>query len=164
MEENKKEEIQRAFSEVAAEFAEETGKLAEEAPQELKAASLPEAEQMEFNSKFFKMYNIQFINMIDSLPKKSANRVIKRLVAYPLETPGNMTWTSDKERNAFLIGNQLLEVKYLMFKYILSEQIQKETMEKIKAEEAAKIDMSQVDRAEVPGTDKTMDELRRGEE
>lgn len=137
-EENQKEEIQRAFSEVAAEFAEETGKLAEEAPGELKAASLPEAQQMEFNSKFFKMYNIQFANMIESLPKKSAVRVMKRLIAYPLETPANMTWTSDKEKNAFLIGNQLLEVKYLMFKYILSEQIQQETMEKIKAEELEK--------------------------
>lgn len=135
---NKTEEVQKAFSEIAAEFAAETDKTATERPEEMKAENLPEAQQMEFNSKFFKMYNIQFCNLMDQLPKKSVARVVKRLVAYPLETPENMTWTSDKEKNAFLIGNQLIEVKYLMFKYVMTEQITKETMEKLKADAASK--------------------------
>lgn len=139
MEENKTEEISKAFSQVAAEFAAETGKKAEESPEELKAHNLPEAQQMEFNSKFFQMYNQQFGSLIKNLNKKALSRVIQRLVSYPLETPSNMTWGSKQESDAFLIGNQLLEVKYLMFKYILSEQIAKETMEKVleeKKEEA----------------------------
>lgn len=135
---DKTEEVQKAFSEIAAEFAAETDKLATETPEELKASNLPEAQQMEFNSKFFKMYNIQFCNLMDRLPKKSVARVVKRLVAYPLETPENMTWTTKQEKDAFLIGNQLIEVKYLMFKYVMSEQITKETMEKLKADTQAK--------------------------
>lgn len=129
---DKTQEVQKAFSEVAAEFAAETGKTAEETPEELKAENLPGDQQMEFNSKFFKMYNIQFKNLIKGLNKKGAARVIERLIAYPLETPNEMTWTSEKEKNAFLIGNQLLEVKYLMYKYVMSEQIAKATMEKLK--------------------------------
>lgn len=128
---DKTEEIQKAFSEVAAEFAAETGKAAEENPEELKAHNLPEDQQMEFNSKFFKMYNTHFAGLITKLPKKSAARVIKRLIAYPLET-SDLTWVSKEEKDAFLIGNQLLEVKYLMYKYVMSEQIAKETIEKIK--------------------------------
>lgn len=159
MEENKTEEIQKAFSEVAAEFAAEVGQKAEEAPEELKAHNLPEAEQMEFNSKFFKMYNNHFQNLVKGMNKKALMRVIGRLIAYPLETPGDLKWGSKQESDAFLIGNQLLEVKYLMFKYVVSEQVAKETMEKI--QEDQKLDMSKVTRAEVPGTGKTMDELRR---
>lgn len=122
---DKAEAVQQAFSEIAAEFAAETGEVAEKAPDQLKAENLPQAQQMEFNAKFFKMYNMYFTNLIDGLPKKSAARVIKRLIAYPLET-SDLTWTSKQEEDAFLIGNQLLEVKYLMFKYVMNEQIQKE--------------------------------------
>jgi len=131
MEENKTEEIQKAFSEVAAEFAEETGKLAEEKPEELKAENLPQDQQMEFNAKFFKMYTMYFHNLIDGLPKKAAARVIKTLMAYPLET-GKLKWKDKKEEDAFFIGNQLLEVKYLMYKYIINEQMAKETLDKLK--------------------------------
>lgn len=129
-EENKTETIQKAFSEVASEFAQETGKTAEEHPEELKAENLPPIEQMEFNSKFFKMYNMYFTNLIEGLNKKGAARVIKRLIAYPLETEARLVWTSKKEEDAFLIGNQLLEVKYLMYKYVLTEQMAKAKMEK----------------------------------
>lgn len=134
MSENKTEEIQRAFSEVASEFAQETGKKAEENPDSLKAENLPPPEQMEFNARFFKQYYSFFCNVIDELPKKSAARVIKRIMGYPLETPSEMTWTSEKEKNAFLVGNQLAEVKFLMYKYVISEQMTKETMEKLKEE------------------------------
>lgn len=127
---DKTKEIQKAFSEVASEFAAETGKTAEEAPEELKAHNLPEAQQMEFNAKFFKMYTVYFHNLIDGMPKKAAARVIKTLMAYPLET-GKLRWKDKKEEDAFLIGNQLLEVKYLMYKYIISEQMQKEVLDNV---------------------------------
>jgi hypothetical protein len=133
--EDKSEEIAKAFSEVAAEFAEETAKDAVENPDALKMENQNMLQQMEFNSKFFKMYSIQFDNMMNSLSLKSARRVIKRLIKYPLETPSEMVWQSKKEQDAFLIGNQLLEVKYLMFKYILNEKLQKEVEDK-KVEEA----------------------------
>ncbi len=126
---DKTEEVQRAFSEVAAEFAAETGKAAEEDIESLKVENLAGDQQMEFNSKFFRMYNIYFKNLIKGLNKKGAARVIERLIAYPLETPGKLTWTSKNEENAFLIGNQLLEVKYLMYKYVLTEQMAKAKME-----------------------------------
>jgi hypothetical protein len=139
MEENKTQEIQQAFSQVAAEFAAETDKKATETPEELKAHNLPEDQQMEFNSKFFKMYNTQFQNMIKGMNKKALMRVIGRLIAYPLETPSELKWNSKQEHDTFLIGNQLLEVKYLMFKYILSEQIAKETLEKLNNEKKEEV-------------------------
>lgn len=133
--ENKTEEIQQAFSQVAAEFAAETDKLATETPEELKAENLPPDQQMEFNSKFYKMYYKHFINLTSRLNKKALRRVVDRLVGYPLESPNEMKWGSKEEQNAFLIGNQLLEVKYLMFKYILQEQIQKAKDEEAKKKE-----------------------------
>lgn len=126
---DKTKEVQKAFSEVAAEFAAEAGKAAEENPESLKVENLADEQQMEFNSKFFRMYNIYFKNLIKGLNKKGAARVIERLIAYPLETEAKLHWASKNEENAFLIGNQLLEVKYLMYKYVLTEQMAKAKME-----------------------------------
>ena len=115
----------KPMSEVATEFAQEINAKSDE---ELKAHNLPEDQQMEFQARFFQMYFKVFQNKINKMPKKAAARVITRLIAYPIETD-NLTWLSSDEKDTFLIGNQLLETKYLMFKYMLKNEIEKAKLE-----------------------------------
>lgn len=118
-------EVIQPFSEVAMEFAEKNKKLADEDPESLKIENQSAIDQVEFASRFFQMYFKQFGNMINKMNKKAAARVITRLVAYPLETPSDMTWVSKDEKDAFLIGNQLIETKYMLFKYVAMEEAEK---------------------------------------
>jgi hypothetical protein len=116
---------EKPFSDVAIEFAEKNKKLADEDPEKLKIENQSAADQVEFASRFFQMYFKQFNNMINKMNKKAAARVITRLVAYPLETPNDMSWVSKDEKDAFLIGNQLMETKYMLFKYVAMEEAEK---------------------------------------
>ena len=118
-------EEKQKFSDVAIEFAEKNKKLADEDPEKLKIENQSAADQVEFASRFFQMYFKQFNNMINKMNKKAAARVITRLVAYPLETPNDMSWVSKDEKDAFLIGNQLMETKYMLFKYVAMEEAEK---------------------------------------
>lgn len=115
-------EVEKPFSEAITEFANETMAKSDD---ELKVENLPIDQQVEFAAKFFQMYNPIFANKIDKMQKKAMARVIKRLMAYPLETPKDMTWNSKEEKDAFLIGDRLLETKYAMFKYVVNEELQK---------------------------------------
>lgn len=116
---------EQKFSDAALEFAEKNAKLANEDPEAMKIENQSAADQVEFASRFFQMYNKQFVMMINKMPKKAAARVIQRLVAYPLETPDKLTWVSNDEKNAFLIGNQLIETKYMIFKYVAMNEAEK---------------------------------------
>ena len=116
---------EQTFSETALEFAEKTHKQAVEDPEAMKIENQSAADQVEFASRFFQMYNKQFNMMINKMNKKAAARVITRLVAYPLETPDKLTWVSPDEKNAFLIGNQLIETKYMLFKYVAMNEAEK---------------------------------------
>lgn len=119
------EEPKEKFSDIVYEHAQETAKIAEENPDALKIENQSAAEQVEFASRYFQMYNKVFVNMISAMNKKAAARVITRLVSYPLETPTNMTWNSKQEKDAFLIGNQLIETKYMLFKYVAMGEAEK---------------------------------------
>ncbi len=119
------------FSDVALDFAEKNAKIAQEDPEAMKIENQSAADQVEFASRFFQMYNKQFVTMINKMNKKAAARVITRLVSYPLETPSDMTWVSQDEKNAFLIGNQLLETKYLLYKYTMMEEAKKAELARI---------------------------------
>ena len=116
---------ERPFSEVATEFAEKASKQAKEDPESMKVENQSAMDQVEFASRYFQMYNKVFVNMINTMPKKAAARVVTRLVSYPLETPKDMKWASDVEKNAFLIGNQLIETKYMLFKYVAMNEADK---------------------------------------
>lgn len=113
------------FSDIVFEHAQETAKIAEENPDALKIENQSAMDQVEFASRYFHMYNKVFVNMVNKMPKKAAARVITRLISYPLETPDKMTWTSPEEKNAFLIGNQLIETKYMLFKYVAMGEAEK---------------------------------------
>lgn len=113
------------FSDVAMDFAKDAAKTAKENPDAMKIENQSAADQVEFASRFFQMYFKQFNVMINRMNKKAAARVITRLVAYPLETPNDMTWVSKEEKDAFLIGNQLMETKYMLFKYVAMNEAEK---------------------------------------
>lgn len=113
------------MSKVAYDHAQETLKIAEENPEALKIENQAALEQVEFASRYFRMYNKVFVNMINTMNKKAAARVITRLISYPLETPDKLTWSSKQEKDAFLIGNQLIETKYMLFKYVAMGEAEK---------------------------------------
>lgn len=112
------------FSDVAIDFAEKAHKQAVEDPASMKIENQSAMDQVEFASRFFQMYNSVFRNMINKMNKKAAARVITNLIAYPLET-GNIKWQSKEEKDAFFIGNQLLETKYMLFKYVAMNEAEK---------------------------------------
>lgn len=128
---------EKPFSEVAIEFAEKTAKQAKEDPESMKIENQSAMDQLEFASRYFQMYNKVFVNMINTMNKKAAARVITRLISYPLETPKDMKWNSKPEKDAFLIGNQLIETKYMLFKYVAMDEAEKAKLrqEPVKKEE-----------------------------
>jgi hypothetical protein len=125
--------------------AEKFAKLAEENPEAVKIENQSAADQVEFASRFFRLYNKQFVSMINQMNKKAAARVITRLVAYPLETPDKLTWVSNDEKNAFLIGNQLIETKYMLFKYVAMGEAEKAQLAKEPLKTEVKLEGEKVD-------------------
>jgi hypothetical protein len=119
------EEVKEKLSDIALDFAKDAAKTAKENPEAMKIENQSAADQVEFASRFFQLYFKQFNTMINKMNKKAALRVITRLVAYPLETPNDMTWVSKEEKDAFLIGNQLLETKYMLFNYVAVGEAEK---------------------------------------
>lgn len=115
---------EKPFSEVATEFAEKAHKQAIEDPASMKIENQSAMDQVEFASRFFQMYNSVFRNMINKMNKKAAARVITTLVAYPLETD-KLSWRSKEEKDAFFIGNQLLETKFMLYKYVAMGEAEK---------------------------------------
>lgn len=146
----------KPLSETAVELAEEIGKTAQENPEELKIENQAPDQQIEFVARFFHMYLPVFKQKLSKLNKKGLQRVIERLVEWPLNEK-ELKWPFKEEKDAFLIGDRLLESKYAMFRYVINDEMQKAEPKK----EEPKLDMTKVTDALVPGTDKSMDELRR---
>lgn len=71
----------------------------------------------------------KFNTTIKSLGKKSAQRVLKSIMEYPLENP-QPKLLSFEERTAFYYGAQLLEVRHVIWEAVLK---MKEDQNKLKA-------------------------------
>lgn len=84
----------------------------------------------------FKLYQPKFVQLVDRLPLKQARRVLKRLVTYPLADK-QYAPKSEAEKNAWAIGDRLLEAKYVMTIFAMSEQMNKKVS--AEAQEEAKI-------------------------
>lgn len=70
---------------------------------------------------YFKMYGPKFTYMLSQLSKKAALRLIDNLVKYPLQD-GEIRFGTEFEKNAFLIGRQLLDSKMMMTMAVLLER------------------------------------------
>jgi len=82
------------------------------------------------------MYMPKFELAILPLGNKALRRVLNALISYPLEeTP---KFVDQNEKNAFLIGNKLLESKYslIIMSLLASQQVSNELQEVV--EQAAK--------------------------
>lgn len=71
--------------------------------------------------KFFPI----FAAYVDKLPLRAVKRLCKSIVAYPLEDLKNKH-TTELEREALLLGEKLLQSKYVMFMTNLNNMAQAE--------------------------------------
>tara|TARA_R110000868_G_scaffold66014_2_gene196956 strand:- start:1699 stop:2073 length:375 start_codon:yes stop_codon:yes gene_type:complete len=67
----------------------------------------------ELASTMLFLYTPKFIEGVDQLSSNALRRVLKRLVQYPLNEKAYKA-TSAGENNVFLVGDRLLEAKFLM--------------------------------------------------
>lgn len=78
--------------------------------------------------KFFPLFSIY----VDKLSLRAVRRLCKSIVAYPLEELNNKH-TTDLEREALVLGEKLLQSKYVMFMTNLNnmaqEELTKQTLE-----------------------------------
>lgn len=61
----------------------------------------------------FSLYTPKFKQAVDTLSSRQLRRLLKMLVEYPLNERDYQP-KNDIEKNAFLIGNKLLEAKFMM--------------------------------------------------
>lgn len=102
-------------------------------------------------SMLFGLYHPHFERMTQQLSTGELRRLVNALVTYPISDKMFLVEDSREVlRNAYHIGQSLLEAKTMMIIQTLQEK-------------ASQIDMTQVTRAEVPGTGMTADEIRRDE-
>lgn len=84
----------------------------------------------EMASTMLALYTPKFIEGVDQLSSNALRRVLKRLVSYPLNDKEYKA-TSNGEKNVFLVGDRLLEAKFLLimenYHKIIQEQAQKES-------------------------------------
>lgn len=92
----------------------------------------PEAqpfEPQEMAAMLFTLYLPKFKQLVDKLP----NRAIRRLLNALVETPLNdepYQFQTEAEKNAFYIGDRLLQSKYIMIMDTFAKQIPTNTNEK----------------------------------
>lgn len=116
--------------EAVADVGEKTETLDAKMDEATRKATSPE----EVAAQLFYLYHPKFTMLIDALPKKALTRVLKKLVTYPL-VDKTYKGQSEIEKNAYLIGDRLLEAKYVMTIFAMGEQMAKK-IEKEEAEEA----------------------------
>lgn len=87
----------------------------------IKLGSAPEDVAAYHFQKFLPLYMIY----IDKLPLRALRRMCKSLVAYPLEDLKHKH-TTDLEKEALLLGEKLLESKYIMFMTNLNQMVMDE--------------------------------------
>lgn len=69
------------------------------------------------------LYTPKFEMLVNTLSQKALRRLVKKLVQYPLNEK-DMNATSSAEKNAFLIGDRLLEAKYMLMINTYAEMVQ----------------------------------------
>jgi hypothetical protein len=84
----------------------------------------------EMASTMLALYTPKFNEGVDQLSSNALRRVLKRLVSYPLNDKEYKA-TSNGEKNVFLVGDRLLEAKFLLimenYHKIIQDQAKKET-------------------------------------
>lgn len=120
-----KEELKKATSEELMEYAKEMGEAAEKNPDSLKIENQAPDQQIEFVARFFHMYLPIFKQKFKKLSNKAKDRVVERLLEYPLGETKSYKWPFKEEKDLFMIGDRLLESKYAMFRYIINDELQK---------------------------------------
>ncbi len=87
----------------------------------------------EVAAQLFFLYQPKFKLLVNKLPLKALRRVINALIEYPLQDK-DYKHQSEGEKNAFLIGDRLLEAKYLMIIHQMHDQIQSKVKQEIEDE------------------------------
>jgi len=64
-------------------------------------------------AQLFQLYHPMFTNIVAKLSNKQLRRVINALIKYPIEME-NYKPKDENENNAYLIGDRLLQSKYVM--------------------------------------------------
>lgn len=72
----------------------------------------------------FQMYHPRYESLIDKLSYKALKRLAKGLVIYPLEER-KFQHTSETEKEALILGEKLLQSKFIMFMLSLNEMAAK---------------------------------------
>lgn len=83
-------------------------------------------------TRFFEMYYPLFKGYLSGLSNKDARRLADHLVQYPLKDQ-NPKFNDDKAREAFQIGQRLLEAKRIMANVVHLENMQEQLDAKQKA-------------------------------
>ena len=92
----------------------------------------------EVAAQLFFLYQPKFKMLVQRLPLKALRRVINALMEYPIQQI-DYKHQSEGEKNAFLIGDRLLEAKYLMIIHAMHDQIQARIKTEQEAEEKLEI-------------------------
>ena len=71
----------------------------------------------------FYMYLPKYKQLVDTLSNKQARRVLKALVEVPLQN-ADYKHPTEEEKTAFLIGDRLLQAKFVMMLETLSQSAQ----------------------------------------
>lgn len=107
----KKEE--KESKEIIKEALTKKGRITKEQELEVKSALQKEDDNTLSPSGMFGLYLPRFIDLCNILPKKGLNRVVRAMIAYPLEDL-QPNWKNPHEKEAYLIGLKLLEARFVL--------------------------------------------------
>lgn len=100
---------------------------------------IKDAAPEEVAAQLFYLYSPRFVQGISMLSKKALQRLITKLITYPLNDK-ELKHQSELEKNLFLIGDRLLESKYVMIIHTVtsSQEVQEAIQEKLEENENGK--------------------------
>lgn len=78
---------------------------------------------------FMEAYTGRFVNYVSKLSKNSLSRVLLKLVAKPTAAD-NIRHTSKEEKEAFILGEKLLQSKFLLTQHLTMLEIERAENEK----------------------------------
>ena len=87
----------------------------------IKQAQTQETPPEEVAAAMFNLYLPRFQLMVDKLSNKSLKRVLKALIEYPL-VEEDVKFSSDLEKETFLVAENLILAKIMMINHTLMEQ------------------------------------------
>lgn len=113
--------------------------MSEEQPKVVKNASAAE-DPGEVAAQMLYMYTPKFNDAVDKLSSNALRRVLKKLVSFPLNEKAYKA-TSTGENEVFMVGDRLLEAKFLLIMEQHHKTIQTylDTEEQNNAEEAKEV-------------------------